>query len=253
MERVKNKTALVTGGANGIGKAIAKALLQEGAQVAITDIDEDNGRKIAQEISGQGEIRFYQHDVTQEEQWKSILEQVQSDLDSIDILLNNAGIYIIAPVAETTMEQYDQLMNVNVRGVFLGMKYLAPHMAQHGGGSIINMSSVAGLKGLAGHALYGASKGAVRIMNKDVAAEYVKHNVRVNSIHPGYIDTGMADYGAEITGSSKKELGKMHPMGHMGEPEDVAHAVVFLASEESKFMTGSEITIDGGLDNCILM
>jgi NAD(P)-dependent dehydrogenase (short-subunit alcohol dehydrogenase family) len=253
MQRVKDKIALVTGGANGIGKAIAKALLKEGAQVAVTDIDAENGKKIAQEISSNGAVKFYQQDVTREEQWKKVLEKVQSDLGSVDILLNNAGIYIIAPVAETSMEQFDKLMAVNVKGVFLGMKYLAPHMAQNGGGSIINMSSVAGLKGLAGHALYGASKGAVRIMNKDVAAEYAQQKVRVNSIHPGYIDTGMADYGAEITGSSKEELGKMHPIGHMGQPEDVAHAVVFLASEESKFMTGSELTIDGGLDNCIIM
>ena len=251
MQRVKNKTVLITGGATGIGKAAAKALVEEGAKVAITDIDKEKGQQTADELSKDGKVKFYYHDVSQESDWENVVKKVQSDFGQIDVLVNNAGIYIIAPIAETTLEQYDKLMAINVKGVFLGMKYLAPHMADNGGGSIINMSSVAGLKGVAGHALYGASKGAVRIMNKDVAAEYAKQQVRVNSVHPGYIDTGMADYGAEKNETTKKDLGKMHPMGHMGEPEDVANAIVFLASDESKFMTGAEIAIDGGLNNCI--
>jgi NAD(P)-dependent dehydrogenase (short-subunit alcohol dehydrogenase family) len=251
MQRVKNKTVLITGGATGIGRAAAKAFLEEGAKVAITDIDKEKGQKTADELSKDGKVKFYYHDVSQEGDWKKVLKQVQSDFGPINVLVNNAGIYIIAPIAETTMDQYDKLMAINVKGVFLGMKYLAPHMAENGGGSIINMSSVAGLKGVAGHALYGASKGAVRIMNKDVAAEYAKQQVRVNSVHPGYIDTGMADYGAEKNETSKEQLGKMHPMGHMGVPEDVANAIVFLASDESKFMTGAEMAIDGGLNNCI--
>lgn len=131
------------------------------------------------------------------------------------------------------------------------MKYLAQHMAENGGGSIINMSSVAGLRGNSGHTIYGASKGAVRIMTKDVAAEYANQNVRVNSVHPGYIDTDMADYGAKVQNATKEDLDKMHPLGHMGKPEDVAHAVLYLASDDSSFVTGSELTIDGGLTNCL--
>jgi NAD(P)-dependent dehydrogenase (short-subunit alcohol dehydrogenase family) len=137
-------------------------------------------------------------------------------------------------------------MDVNVTGVFLGMKHCTPPMVEQGQGSVINLSSVAGLVGVSGHTCYGASKGAVRIMTKDAAMELAESGVRVNSVHPAYIDTQMADYGAETQNATKEELDAMHPIGHMGEPEDVAYAVLYLASEESKFMTGSELVLDGG-------
>lgn len=251
MERVKDKVALITGGANGIGKATAKKLASEGAKVAITDIDVENGEKIAKELQNEGEVKFYEMDVTNEEHWQKIPGKVEEDLGKINVLHNNAGIYIIKSVKDTTSEEFDKLMNINVKGVFLGMKYCAPLIEKNGGGSIINMSSVAGLVGVAGHTIYGGSKGAVRIMNKDVATEYAKKNVRVNSVHPGYIDTGMADYGAQTMNLSKEDLDKMHPMGHMGQPEDVANAVLFLASDESRFITASELVIDGGTSNCL--
>ena len=165
----------------------------------------------------------------------------------IDVLVNNAGIYFIAPVAETTVEQWNRLFSINVTGVFLGSKHVVPHLVERGGGSIINLSSVAGLLGVAGHACYGASKGAVRILTKDLAAELGEHNIRVNSIHPTYVKTAMADYGAATAGRTLEELGsEMSVLGRLAEPEDVANVIVFLAADESCYLTGAEFVVDGG-------
>lgn len=247
MNRVQEKTALVTGAGTGIGQAAAEMLAEEGAQVAVTDIDEEAGRETVDRITDAGgEAAFFRHDVASEDDWERVVDAVQDTFGAPDILVNNAGIYRIEPIDEISIEDWRQLMDVNVTGVFLGMKHCTPLMREQGTGSVINVSSVAGLVGLAGHACYGASKGAVRTMTKDAAIELAEAGVRVNSIHPAYIDTEMADYGAEVQDATKEELAAMHPIGHMGKPDDVAYAVVYLASEESKFMTGSELVLDGG-------
>lgn len=247
MGRVENKVAIVTGGAKGIGRAAAAALAEEGAQVAVTDLDAEAGQKTVEAIrENGGDTAFFEHDVASEADWEQVVADVQQTFGTPDILVNNAGLYHITPIEEETVDDWRQLMDVNVTGVFLGMKHCTPLMREQGQGSVINLSSVAGLVGLSGHACYGASKGAVRTMTKDAAIELAEAGVRANSIHPAYIDTQMADYGAEAQGASKEELDAMHPIGHMGEPEDVAYAVLYLASEESKFVTGTELVLDGG-------
>lgn len=248
MNRVDGKIALVTGAGKGIGRAAATLLAEEGARVAVTDIDEEAGTSTVDHIreSG-GEAAFFEHDVASEDDWERVVAATQDTFGMPDVLVNNAGIYRIEPIDEIEVEDWQELMDINVTGVFLGMKHCTPLMREQGSGSVINLSSVAGLIGLSGHSCYGASKGAVRTMTKDAAIELAETGVRVNSIHPAYIDTQMADYGAETQGATKEELDAMHPIGHMGEPEDVAYAVVYLASDESKFMTGSELVLDGGL------
>ena len=248
MDRVDGKIAVITGGGRGIGQTTAELLAEEGAQVAVTDIDADAGTTTVEHITdGGGEAAFFEHDVTSEADWERVVDKVQDTLGVPDVLVNNAGIYQIEPVDEMDVDDWKNLMDVNVTGVFLGLKHCTPLMREQGQGSVINLSSVAGIIGLSGHTCYGASKGAVRTMTKDAAIELAEAGVRVNSLHPAYIDTQMADYGAETLSTTKEELDAMHPIGHMGEPEDVAYAVLFLASDESKFMTGSEMVLDGGL------
>ncbi|WP_019930829.1 SDR family NAD(P)-dependent oxidoreductase [Nocardia sp. BMG111209] len=248
MARLQNKVVLVTGAANGIGAATVARFAAEGAVVVATDIDEAAGRAVVAEVAaGGGRAEFRTQDVSDEEGWIRVTAHALTAHGRIDVLVNNAGIYIISPLAETTLEDWNRLMAVNVTGVFLGMKHTAPKMAENGGGAILNLSSIAGLVGVAGHTLYGASKGAVRTMSKDVAAEYAAANVRVNSIHPTYVKTAMAEYGAAAAGSTLEALGpKLSPLGRIAEPADVVNFLVFLASDEASYLTGSEYTIDGG-------
>jgi NAD(P)-dependent dehydrogenase (short-subunit alcohol dehydrogenase family) len=247
MNRVEGKTAIVTGAAQGIGRAVAQMLADEGARVAVTDVDDQAGQETVKAIvEAGGEAAFFDHDVTLEADWERVVREVTDTFGPPDVLVNNAGIYRIAPMTETTVADWEALMDVNVTGVFLGMKHCTPPMVEQEQGSVINLSSVAGLVGVSGHTCYGASKGAVRTMTKDAAMELAEAGVRVNSVHPAYIDTQMADYGAEVQDATKEELDAMHPIGHMGEPDDVAYAVLYLASEESKFMTGAELVLDGG-------
>ncbi|WP_103019933.1 SDR family NAD(P)-dependent oxidoreductase [Salinibacter altiplanensis] len=248
MDRVGGKIVLITGAGHGIGQKTAELLANEGARVAVTDIDEKAGPATVDRIADAGgEAAFFQHDVTSETDWMRVVEEVQATFGNPDVLVNNAGVYHIEPVDEMDVDDWRALMDVNVTGVFLGLKHCTPLMRKQGRGSVVNLSSVAGLVGVSGHTCYGASKGAVRTMTKDAAIELADAGVRVNSLHPAYIDTQMADYGAETLGAPKEELDAMHPIGHMGEPEDVAYAVLYLASDESKFMTGSEMVLDGGL------
>lgn len=247
MARVDGKIAIVTGGGLGIGRATAVLLAKEGAQVAVTDINDEEGRETVDRIERSGgQAAFFSHDVSSVADWKRVVTDVQDTFGTPDVLVNNAGIYRIEPLSEITVEDWRTLMDVNVTGTFLGMKHCTPLMENEERGSVINLSSVAGLVGVANHTCYGASKGAVRTMTKDAAIELAPSGVRVNSVHPAYIDTQMADYGAEVQDATKEELDAMHPIGHMGEANDVAYAVLYLASEEAKFMTGSELVIDGG-------
>lgn len=248
MGRVDGKIAIVTGGAVGIGRAAAELLAREGARVAVTDVNVEEGEKTAARIRDDGhEAVFFEHDVAAEAQWQDVVAQVQEAFGAPDVLVNNAGIYLIKPMEEMTVDAWRHLMDINVTGVFLGMKHCTPLMKANGGGSVVNLSSVAGLIGAADHTCYGASKGAVRIMTKDAAIELAEAGVRVNSVHPAYIKTQMAEYGASMYHATSEELDAMHPIGHMGEPIDVAYAVLYLASDESKFMTGAELVLDGGL------
>lgn len=248
MGRVSDAVAIVTGGAVGIGRAIAKHLAAEGAHVAVTDINEEEGAATVAAIEKEGgSAMFCQHDVTQEDDWIRVVDAVTEAFGSPTVLVNNAGIYLIKPLEETTVEEWRNLMDINVTGVFLGMKHVVPAMKKlEGTRSIINLSSVAGLIGTAGHTCYGASKGAVRTMTKDAAIELADAGIRVNSVHPAYVDTGMADYGAKMAQATKEELDAMHPIGFMGQPDDVAYAVTYLASHESRFVTGAELVLDGG-------
>jgi NAD(P)-dependent dehydrogenase (short-subunit alcohol dehydrogenase family) len=251
---VEGKVVVVTGAGAGIGRATAKLFADNGAKVVVTDVKQDQGEETVRQIaSAGGESVFLGHDVASEEDWVRVLAAAKERFGGIDVLVNNAGIYVIAPVTETTLEQWNRLFSINVTGVFLGAKHVVPYLVERGGGSIVNLSSVAGLLGASGHACYGASKGAVRILTKDLAAELGAQNIRVNSIHPTYVKTAMADYGAAIAGKSLDEMGReMSVLGRLAEPEDVANVIVFLASDESRYLTGAEFVVDGGGGTSVL-
>lgn len=246
--RLQGKIAVITGAGTGIGKTTALRFAKEGAKVVVTDINLENVKKTADEIQQfGGEALALHHDVSHEDSWTQVVDASLSAYGQIDILFNNAGIYFIKPLAETTLDEFNRMMSINVTSVFLGMKHVMPLMAKKGGGSVINASSVAGLKGAAGHIAYGASKGAVRIMTKDAAVEYAPANVRVNSIHPAYINTAMGAYAVNTAKIPESELAEIvAPLGRFGTVEEVANLVVFLASDESSFSTGAEFILDGG-------
>ncbi|MTV81937.1 SDR family NAD(P)-dependent oxidoreductase [Secundilactobacillus folii] len=243
--RLDGKIAIVTGGAAGIGKATVKRFLDEGATVVFTDINDETGKATEAEFNTD-KVAFIKQDTSKEADWENVVQTVLDRYGKIDILFNNAGIFRLINLPDTTEEQWDQLMSINVKGVFFGMKHVIPVMAKQGGGSVINTSSIAGLAGSPQATLYGASKGAVRIMTKDAAMEYATAQVRVNSVHPGLIATEMADYASDVYQASADELGKMHPLGRLGKPEEVAAAVAFLASDDASFITGVELPVDGG-------
>lgn len=242
--RVHHKIAVVTGSGSGIGRAIALCLAREGAEVVVADINASAGHETLDLITAKGgRARFIALDTTSEADWKRLVET----FPRIDVLVNNAGVYFVAPLPDIMAEDWDRVMTVNGKGVFLGMRAVAPLMAAAGGGSIVNMSSTTGLTGIAGRTVYGASKAAVRIMTKDVAMEFAYEQVRVNSVHPGFIRTQMAEEGARKAGMTTEELGRSQvPMGRLGDVDDVATAVLFLSSDDSCYITGAEIVVDGG-------
>ncbi len=253
MGRVEGKMAFVTGGAQGLGRAAALMLAKEGAKVAVADINAKGAAAVAAEINVAypGKAFAVALDVTREEQWKEALAAADKAMGGINVLFNNAGIGGGTTVEDTDFETYKKVMAVDVDSVFLGCKYAIPYMVPHAPGSIINTSSIAGL--IAGHnmAAYNAAKAAVWLLSKSVALHCAKrgYRIRSNSIHPTFIDTPILDGMAR--GMSKEELtrklAKQVPLGIIGEPDDIAYAVVYLASDESKFMTGAELKLDGGI------
>jgi NAD(P)-dependent dehydrogenase (short-subunit alcohol dehydrogenase family) len=251
MDRVKGKVAVVTGAASGIGRATAVMLAREGAAVAITDISIQQGREVASEIEKQsGVARFWQMDVSKETQVKAVFADIARTFGKIDVLVNNAGIDGSGePTDRETEAAWDALMAVNVKGVFFCTKHAIPYMRQVGGGSIINISSIYGLIGSPEIPAFHASKGAVRLMAKTDAIFYAGDKIRVNSVHPGFIRTplvmGLAEASGDVEGTLKS-FAALHPIGRIGDPEDVAYGILYLASDESSFVTGSELVIDGG-------
>jgi 3(or 17)beta-hydroxysteroid dehydrogenase len=236
MRRVQDKVALVTGGGLGLGRACAIVLAREGAKVMITDLKESEGRAVAEEIvEAGGEAMFMRQDVASEADWVAVSAATLRRFGRLDILVNNAGIALGGSVEATTLEQWRTLMAVNLDGVFMGTQRAIAAMKETGGGSIINLSSIEGLIGDANLAAYNASKGGVRIFTK--------------SVHPGYIWTPMVqNYLAAQPDpeAAKAFVASLHPLGHLGEPDDIAYGVLYLASDESKFVTGAELVIDGG-------
>ncbi len=257
MGRVQGKVALVTGGASGIGRGAALLLGKEGATVVVTDIVDDAGKDTAAAIKRGGSDAIYlHHDVTSEDQWEKVIAETKSRFGRLDILVNNAGIAITGPIVDMTLENWRRQQAINLDGVFLGTKHGIPLMAASGGGSIVNISSVAGLKGSANLAGYCATKGGVRLFTKAAAMECTNanNNIRVNSIHPGLIETPIWNsiiVPGSAAGANAPNLDELSkgavPMGVKGVPHDIAEGVLFLASDASRYMTGSELVIDGGL------
>jgi NAD(P)-dependent dehydrogenase (short-subunit alcohol dehydrogenase family) len=252
MGRVDGKVVLMTGGALGIGAAACRMLAREGAAVAVTDLHDREGTQIAQEITkAGGRAQFWHLDVTDEAAVQRVCSEIVDAFGKLDVLVNNAGIAgANKPTHELSAEEWDQVMNVNVRGVFFCTKHVIPHLRNAGGGSIVNLSSIYGLIGAPDIPPYHASKGAVRLMTKTDALLYAKDRIRVNSVHPGYIWTPLvADLARQSPDGEeafRRALDARHPLGHVGEPDDIAAGILYLAADESKFVTGSELVIDGG-------
>lgn len=244
--RLQNKVALISGGAKGMGAVEAKLFAKEGAKVVIGDVLETEGKQIEAEINETGgECLFVPLDVTDENQWNEAVAATLGRFGKLDILINNAGIFRTNAVEETSSAEWDQVMDINAKGVFLGAKAAIPAMREAGGGSIINLSSVAGLVGAAYSSAYSASKGAVRLFTKSTAIQYATDGVRCNSIHPGVIQTDMTK---EAIADSQFKAQRLDPtpLARLGQPEDVAYGALYLASDESSFVTGAELVIDGG-------
>lgn len=253
MNRVTDKVCVVTGAALGIGQACVRRLGEEGARVALFDVLDGPGNALAAELRATGtDARYWHVDVSDEQSVANAIDGVVAQFGALHVLVNNAGISgANKPTHELTEAEWDQVQTVNVKSVFFGTKHAVPHLRRAGGGSIINLSSIYGLVGAADVPPYHASKGAVRLMSKTDALLYAADRIRVNSIHPGYIWTPMVENhlrasGATDLAAARAEVGQLHPLGHMGEPDDIAWGVVYLASDESKFITGSELVIDGG-------
>lgn len=251
MKRVENKVVIVTGGSLGIGRATCRLLAKEGAKVAVTDILDKEGQELVEEIKQSDGVAKYWHlDVSNEKEVEKVYANVVSEFGKLDATVNNAGIAgANKSTHELTENEWDAVINVNIKGVFYCTKHAIPYLKESGG-SIVNMSSIYGIIGAADLPPYHASKGAVRLMSKNDALIYGKDKIRVNSIHPGFIWTPLVQKLAEDSPDGVKafreQLDSLHPIGHVGESMDIAYGVLYLVSDESKFVTGSELVIDGG-------
>lgn len=256
MGRVQDKVAIITGGASGLGEASAILLAKEGAKVIITDVNVEAGRQLAANITQDGgEAMFSTHDVTDEDAWQRVFASAVDKYGRVDILVNSAGVGIGGAPEDETLATWHKTMSVNLDSIMLGTKHFLLTARDHEPatqGSIINLSSIMGLVGDPNLGAYNASKGGVRLYTKSVALYCATQglNIRVNSIHPGYIWTNMVENYAKSSGGDveqvRKALDELHPIGHVGEPYDIAYGVLYLASDEAKFVTGTELVIDGG-------
>ncbi|HUX78889.1 MAG TPA: glucose 1-dehydrogenase [Alphaproteobacteria bacterium] len=252
MQRVKDKSIIITGGALGIGKAASLLCAKQGAKVAVTDINDEEGNKVVKAIEANGgHAHFWHLNTAEEKEVESVMAAVYKQFGKIDVLVNNAGIAgVNKPTHEVSEAEWDALMAVNVKGVFFCTKHVIPYLQKNKGGSIINLSSIYGIVGAPDLPAYHASKGAVRLMSKTDAMFYAKDKIRVNSVHPGYIWTPLVEklgeQSPEGVTAFREHLDSLHPLGHVGEPDDIAYGILYLASDESDFVTGSELVIDGG-------
>jgi len=241
-----NNVALITGGARGIGAATAEALASAGATVVVTDVLDEEGERLAARILAGGSEARYQHlDVSDEANWERVIERTVAEFGGLHVLVNNAGIGTMPDVETETREAWDRLIAINQTGVWLGMKHAIPAMRESGGGSVVNVSSIFGaVGGFGGSIAYHASKGAVRLMTKSAALRYAREGIRVNSIHPGFIDTPMVE---QVKGTEVEQLIIANtPMGRLGRAEEIGSVIAFLASDAASYMTGSEVYVDGG-------
>ncbi|MGH7840116.1 MAG: SDR family NAD(P)-dependent oxidoreductase [Candidatus Binataceae bacterium] len=247
MDRLTGKVALISGGARGQGAAEARLFAAEGAKVVIGDVRDDLCNATANEINGKAggkSVKAVHLDVTRAADWRAAVDVCVSEFGGLDILINNAGIFNMSGLEETSEELWDSIVNINQKGVWLGMKECVAAMRKRGGGAIINISSVAGLTGSTGSTAYHGTKGAVRILTKAAAVQYGPEKIRVNSVHPGIINTEMVDI---IPKDMRAGFGAMVPLRREGTAEDVARLVLFLASDDSSYCTGAEFIVDGGL------
>jgi cyclopentanol dehydrogenase len=248
MGRLDGKVAIISGGARGQGATEARMFAKEGAKIVIGDLLNAEGQAVAAEIAELGGDCTYVHlDVTSEDDWRAAVETAVSEYGKVDVLINNAGILMNGRVEDTTVEAWDAVLDVNAKGVFLGTRAVIEEMRKAGGGSIINISSVAGMIGSPNTTAYNASKGAVRLLTKSTAIQYGRENIRCNSIHPGPIDTDMIQLVWQDPSRSREETIARTPLGRIGTVEDITYGAMFLASDESSFMTGSELVMDGGV------
>lgn len=251
MGRLDGKVALISGAARGQGACHARMMAQEGANVILGDIVDDEDQQVADAInasaaSGGGKATYVHLNVTSEADWSAAVAKAEQVYGKLDVLVNNAGILIRSSIEETTEDDFDRIMAINVKGVFMGTKHAIPAMRRAGGGSIINISSTAGLVGSPGEtAAYTATKGSVRLFTKATAVQHAKEQIRCNSIHPGPIETDMIKDMLESPELLEKRMQRL-PLKRIGKPEDISYGVIYLASDESSFVTGSELVIDGG-------
>ena len=250
MSRMLNKIAIITGAASnpGLGYSTVMRFAQEGAKLVITDIDMVGLAAVEKELTAMGaEVLTMEQNVVDEQRWQEVIDATVERFGGLDVLVNNAGIAVLKPINEYTQADYNMQMDVNLRSVFLGCQKAVPAMKDSGGGSIVNMSSVAGMRAMAAVSVYGMAKAGVQILSKCVAIEHAADGVRCNSLHPGLIETNIQNDARRDNPEGHAQLGTMVPLSRMGDPVEVANCVLFLASDEASYVTGTELVVDGGL------
>ncbi|MDG2501177.1 MAG: SDR family NAD(P)-dependent oxidoreductase [Porticoccaceae bacterium] len=250
MSRLLNKVAIITGAASnpGLGHAIAVRFAEEGAKLVLTDIDMVGLAAVEKELTAMGaEVLTMEQNVVDENRWQEVIDAAVERFGGLSVLVNNAGIALMRPISEYSTADYDLQMDVNIRSVFFGCKKAIPAMIASGGGSIVNMSSVAALRGIPGVSVYGIAKAGVQIFSKGIALEHAADGIRCNSLHPGLIDTNIQNDARRDNYDEFVKIGESVPWGRMGFPEEVANCVLFLASDEANYVTGTELVVDGGL------